>query len=101
MVLVQADFEGVVFNKAVYIGRKVVQDLEREVSKWLLGALNPLARVGFGERYSQVLSHGFHLAVVFGLGDVDFGCLCESVQVFDALAKIGVVDAGFEAELVL
>jgi hypothetical protein len=79
----------------------MVQDLEREVSEGLLRPLDPLAGVGLGERHSQVLSHGLHLAIILRLGDVDFGCFGERIQVVDAFAEIGVVDARFEAEPVL
>jgi hypothetical protein len=101
LVLVQADLECFVVNEAVHVRREMVQDLEGEVSEGLLRPLDPLAGVGLGKRHSQVLSHGLHLAIILRLGDVNFGCFGERIQVFDAFAEIGVVDARFEAELVL
>ena len=101
MVLVETDLKSLVVNDAVDVGREVVQDLERQVTEGLLGALDPLARVRLGEGDTQELAGGLQLAVLAGLGDVDLSGLSKGVKVLNALLEIRVVNAGLESESVL
>jgi hypothetical protein len=45
LVLIEANLESLVVDDAVDVAGDVVQDLKRQVTKRLLGALDPLARV--------------------------------------------------------
>jgi hypothetical protein len=45
LVLVEADFECFVFDDGVDVAGQMVQNLKRQVTKRLFGALDPLARV--------------------------------------------------------
>jgi len=78
----------------------MVQDLERQVSKRLLRALDPLAGVRLGESNTKVLSHSFGLALVRRSRNINVSSFGESVEEFDALTEIGVVDTRLESESV-
>ncbi len=101
LVLVKTYLESVVVDDAVDVCGEMVEDLKRQVTKRLLGALDPLARVGLGECDTQELSSGLQLAVIVCLGNVDFGSLCESVQILDTLLEVGVVNTRLKSESVL
>ena len=101
LVLVETDFERFIVDDAVDVAGKVVQNLKRQVTKRLLGTLNPLAGVGLGESDTQEFTGGLELAVRACLGDVYFSGLCESVEVLDALLEVGVVNTRLKSKSVL
>lgn len=79
----------------------MVQDLKRQVTERLLGALDPLAGVRLSKGNAQELSGGLQLAILACLWDIDFGGLGECVKVLDALLQVRVVDSRLESESVL
>lgn len=80
----------------------MVEDLKREVTERLLGALDPLAGVGLCEGDAEVFTHCFRLVLLVWNGrNVEVSCLGKGVEELDAFLEIGVVDAGLEAEAVL
>ena len=101
LVLVETDFERFIVDDAVDVAGKVVQNLKRQVTKRLLGTLNPLAGVGLGECNTKVFANGLDLLLVARLGNFEVSSAGKSIQVFDAVAKIRVVDTRLEAEPVL
>ena len=78
----------------------MAEDLERQVSEGLLGALDPLAGVGFGKSNTQRLSHSLRPARFLRLGNFGFGGFGEGLEVLDAILEVGIIDTGLEAELV-
>jgi len=99
LVMVQAVLERLVLVHVLDVGGQVVQDLEREVAEGLLGALDALAGVGFGEGDAQVLACGFDFGGFLCGGDFGLSGFGKGLEVFDAGLEVGVVDAGLEAEL--
>jgi hypothetical protein len=70
----------------VYVAGKVVQDFKRQVSERLLGALDPLARIGLCKCDSEVFSDSLGLAACRWRRNVDIGSFGKSVEELDALA---------------
>jgi hypothetical protein len=100
-ILVETDLEGLAVDYAVDVAGEVVQDLERQVTERLLEALDPLVGVRLGECNAQEFSNLLGFALWSWPGDVTVGGLGECIEKLDALAEIGVVDAGLESEAVL
>ena len=98
LVLVETNLERFVVDDAVDVAGEMVQDLERQVTQRLLGALDPLAGVRFGECDAEVFTNSLDLLLVSWLGDIKLSSAGESVQVLNAVAEIGVVDTRFKAE---
>lgn len=101
LVLVQSNLEGFIVDDAVDVGGEVVEDFKRQVTKGLLGALDPLAGVGLGKCNTKVFSNGLDLLLVRGGRDINFGSTGKSVEVLNTFAEIGVVDTGLESKPVL
>lgn len=101
MVLVETDLERLIVNDGVDITGQMIQDLERQISKWLLGALDPFAGVGLCECNTKIFSNSLGLACFGRCRDVNIGCFGECVKELDALAEIGVVDTRLKSKPVL
>lgn len=100
LVVVETDLHSLVLGDVFDIGGQVGEDLERQVSEGLLGALDPLTGVGLGESDTQRLSDGLHPSRCLGLGNLGFGSFGECFEVFDTRLEVGIIDTGLEAELV-
>ena len=86
LVLVETNFERFVVDDAVDVAGKVVQDLEGQVTKRLLGALDPLAGVRLGECDTKVFTNSLDLLLVARPRDFEIGSAGKSIQVLDAVA---------------
>ncbi len=101
LVLVKTNLERLIVDDAVDVAGEMVQDFERQVTKGLLGALDPLAGVRLGECDTEVFTNSLDLLLFSRPGDFEIGSAGKGIEVFDAIAEIRVVDTRFEAEPVL
>jgi hypothetical protein len=80
----------------------VVQNLKGKVTQGLLGPLDQLAGVRFGEGNAQILSSRFPERLGARVEDLTVVCFAsKGVKVADETSNILVSDIRFEAELVL
>lgn len=101
LTLVQADSESLIGNTPINVSRQMVEDLQREMTQRLLGALDELARVGLGEGNAQRLAEGFPGCLLGRLYiDAVVGFFGEGVEMADETGEVIVADVGFEAQLV-
>lgn len=83
------------------VSRQVGKNLQRQVSERLLGALDPLTRIRLGESDTQVFAQSLQFSMFRWLGDFRLSRFGKGFQITNALAQMGVVNTGFETELVL
>lgn len=92
----------VTLGQSVNISAEVVENLEGQISKRLLGALELLARVGLSHRQTEVFTDGLPGRLALREEKVGiFGFLGVGVEMLDQALQVLIVHVGLETQLVL
>lgn len=86
MILVETNLQGLVLNDAVNVAGQMVQDFKRKIAKRLLGALDPLARVGLCKGNAEVLANRLRFALIRRPWDIHISSFGKSIKELDAFA---------------